>query len=1017
MKYLARVCAGLFLFPVVAGFSAEAVSDAKSGLALYQQGWAQLTAQQYQAAKQTFDQSYALLPEDQKWLAQDGDAWIAYYQGDYASAEKQFSTIVARDPKAYLSYKGLGYVQLNQKAWKSATDNLIQAFTLNSHQAVTDYLYASNLLMAAQQYQDAQTILMQAKMAYPESGEVQFYLAKALWLQGKQKEAYPLLLSATYYAPVTVSAMFDALKGVDLNQMKAGLINMGWGLYVSGYYQASLYRFEQVLKLDKEDLNALRGKGFCLVQLGKYDEAQSVLTQVIQQSKTKNTLLPPVTTYFSTTTETVVPILVNAEIMLGWAQYFSGEYASAEQTFNQEIKQYPKWVNAHLGLAYALKAQGKDQYKQEMGWMNQQVPGYGVSIPEYAPQALVKGQMFYNTAWSNVLEKKYDLALKNFSQAKKLLPASYQWQVADGRAWVAYDQGKTQTAQAQFMAIIQDNPTAYLSYKGLAYIELGEKRYNEAFVHAQKLFALSPTQDAGVYAYIVKAFTDAGKSLYAEPILATGLYYYPQSGDLLFYKAKLLWMQGKKAEAYPLLLSASYYAPVVVDAALDSLTGLDVSNVKMALLNMGWGLYMVGNNQEALKRFNQYVSSIDLKNISIDDLNALRGQGFCDVRLGQYKQAIEALSAVLADSRSRQLQPLVTYAYPTPEKAIPIYVDAATMLGWAQYSAGDYSQAEKIFKKVLNQHPDWHNARLGLAYTIKAARPESTEYQKELDRINKLVPGYGQIYEPVAVSPLSVTIQGTQSWFGVNSVKHNSHAGQISLSYAPSFYLQLGGFYHYEYIHFKQSAQSSPAENTRIGYFLNGYTPPLGSVGYFGISTKGNYFIKSAYNSDGANSRLMPYVGVVYKTLDQLTSIEPGYAYEYYRDGIKTRVNQYTLSVSTLAVPNWLLSLTGYVINYASTQTPSQNNYSIAPNVTYFMGTKQSVSGSLLIGKRTQAYDLAINEVYDVRDPEMGGFGLTYTYNFDQHFSVFTNLSGERFKVSTNHNKYDACYLTFGVIL
>ena len=391
MKYLFKLfCAIFFLFSIVTTVQAET-----DGFGLYNQGWTQVDAKQYKIAKQTFDKSYSLLPDDQKWLALDGQAWVSYYEGNNAAAAKQFSEIVQKYPNAYLSYKGLGYTQLKQKSWKAAFKNLTEAFTQNPSQLATDYLYAAHAFIAAKQYPDAEKILTQAQTAYPTSGDVKFYLAKALWLQGKKDQAYPLLLEASYNSPTSVSTVFNTLQGLDASKIKMALMNMGWGLYVDGYYEAALYRFNQYLKLDATDLNALRGKAFCLVQLGQYHEAITLLTQIIQDKD--QALLQPVQTTLYTPDKTAVPIYVNSTVMLGWAQYYLGNYDQAITTFKGELEQYPLSVNARLGLAYTLKAQGKiSESDEEVKTINQQVQGYAVNIPTTPIATSQENLLIYN---------------------------------------------------------------------------------------------------------------------------------------------------------------------------------------------------------------------------------------------------------------------------------------------------------------------------------------------------------------------------------------------------------------------------------------------------------------------------------------------------------------------------------------------------------------------------------------------------------------------------------------------
>ena len=284
-----------------------------------------------------------------------------------------------------------------------------------------------------------------------------------------------------------------------------------------------------------------------------------------------------------------------------------------------------------------------------------------------------------------------------------------------------------------------------------------------------------------------------------------------------------------------------------------------------------------------------------------------------------------------------------------------------------------------------------------------------------------MVPGYGNIYEPAAPMPLTITLQQTRSTYGRYAAKSGSTTTQPGFSYAPNANVQFGGYFGNQDINFKPVAQASPERNQRFAYFLDLYKDIGNNTGYLGIVTKGNYILRSAYNEDAADGHLMPYVGVSYKTYDQLNTAEMGYAHENYSDAIATRVNQYNFTFSTLKVENWMFSVTPYFINVSyGAQNPnhrvSQNFFAVAPAATYFIGTKHSISVDVLLGQRKNAYDLAINKVYDIRDKEVGGGGVTYMYNFTPHVSAFGNFSGERFRKDQTDQFYWAHYITAGLI-
>lgn len=1007
-----RVWLGCFLIMLLTPILCFSAS-----LTPYEHAWKSLSEKQYQSALNYFNESIKTLPADQKWLALDGKAWVAYYQGDYANAKKQFSSVLAEYPYAYLSHKGLGYIYLKQKAWADAYAELNLAFEQAPLQPVSDYIYAINAFINATQYSYAKLLLQRAEYHYPQSGDVKFYAAKILWLQDKKAQAYPIILTASYYSPTTVSALLDSLKGLDVKNIKPALLYMGWGLYVDGYSQAALYRFNQYLKLDPQDLNALRGKGFCLVKLGQFAAGQKILFQVVNDKR--NLSLPPVLTHFYAKNKQDILVYTDAAVMLGWAEYGLSHYKRADSLFYQVLNKHPDWINARLGMAHVMKAMGNKEYQREIEIIDAQAPGYTI-LPEVAPHELKLGQQLYTQGWTNVFAKKYDQARMDFTRAEKLLPTDQKWLAQDGNAWIAYYQEHYAVAARQFKKIIASNQAAYLSYKGLAYIQMQEKRYDLAIKNLQRSLAINPIQGADVYSYAAKTFASANRFSDVNALANQGLRYYPNSGDLLFYKARILWSQGHQQAAYPLLLKASYFAPLVVNAELNTLPGLDVSKIKGTLLNMGWGLYTASQYQAALVRFDQYYALIaHQKTLSLDDLNAIRGQGYCYVSLQHYNRAQKKLSQVVKNPLASQLPPVTSHFLTTHKKYVAVRTDAQTMLGWAQLSLNHHSAAKKNFNTVLKGHSTWVNAKLGLAHALRATGREN-ESAAELKNINDLAPGYGQIYLPPEPFPLTTTVQTAYAGFGNNSAKRNAKTTQISLSYAPNKHVQMGGNYNYQYILFKPIADTSPKNNSRWDYFLNLYTPHITVIdGYMGITTKGNYIAKSAYNDAGIDDRLIPYAGIAYKSANQLNTVEMGYARQRLNDLIKTGVDQYSISLNTLQFRSWMFGLTAYYINVNSiTINHTERFFSVQPSVTYFIGPKQDISAQALIGRRKQAYDLMLNKVYDIRDREIGGGGLTYTYHFNKHLSLFVDTSAERFILDSDTTKrYWAYYLTTGVII
>lgn len=621
----------------------------------------------------------------------------------------------------------------------------------------------------------------------------------------------------------------------------------------------------------------------------------------------------------------------------------------------------------------------------------------------------------YQNAWKDTYAGNYKAALQAFKKSSSLFSAKNKWLAMDGQAWLDYYQGELDQAKEKFTEIIKKYPqTAYLSYKGLGFVQLKSKQWNEAYQNLSRALEINSQQSLSDFLFVIGAYVDNQQYALASNILNRAQVIYPYSGELLFYKANIiwhdvqLWSDSNKKSAYPILISAAYYAPVFVSNNLHSFHPIDLIHIKEALVYMGWGLYVSGDYKAALMRFNQYLD------IESDNLNALRGKGFALLALGDAKAARSILSDVVNAPGQIKLAPVTTYYYPKNAKPVVVYLDALTMLGWAQYYNADYREAKESFEKVLKKHPDRINARLGLAYVLNSI-DQTEAAHKELATINRVAPGYGVLIAKPEVKQLFFTLQATPIWYsGSGRDKNSSQSYQASLSYHPNAYMQLGSYYAYRKYNYKSDVNATSSVGNRLGYYINLYAP-LSDMGYLGVVTKGNYFFRSP-NDNGARHKLMPYFGLSYKTPDQLNSFEVGYARQRYSDLIKTRVDQYSTTLSSYALTDFLLSATAYYIDVSANQTARMHYFSLAPSVTYFINDWQNIGSYFVLGRRQHAYDMMLNKVYDIADKQQGGIGLTYGIKVHPNILLFVDGSFERYKNSSAQN-YNVYYLTLGLSL
>lgn len=987
----------------------------------YNLAWKEIFDKNYDAATKNIEAAKKDFPKSLKWLADDARAWIEYYKGNYSKARQDFEAIIKSTPHAALSYKGLSYCFIYDRNYKMAYNKAIAMIRINPMQSLDTYNFLVNNFISGKQYQYASEILKTALYYYPSSGDLLLSKARMLWESGDTNAAYQAIEVASFYSPIQTKAELSKFKGLDQAKLGHSILNVAWGLYANRDYAKALEVFNKYYEnnehnMDLATLNALRGQGFCLLQLKQFSKAANKIETLLKYKD--SSLLKPVSSTFYSTYGVSIPIYIDAETTLAWAYYSLGKYRKSENAFQKVLDKNPTWVNARLGLAYVMRASGNKRYKEEIKVVNKHAPGYGAFVPELPVNISKKSYDKYNKAWAEVFSGNYDEAIKMFKDSKTNMISKDKWIADDGVAWVSFYKKEYNQAINQFSKIVAQNPQASLSYKGMAYSYLKLKNYGKAFDNVQKLMKVAPKQELDVYSYLSYSFLEASQLHFAKETIIKGLSIYPTSGVLKFYRAQLLWAAGQKEESYRLIIEAAKESPLAVAHGIKSMKGLKLSKIQPALVDIGWGLYGIYKNDEAMDMFTHYYDSANHDGaLSLKTLDAMRGIGLCYIRLKDYHKAERMLEDVLSHPKADALEPIVTYYYPPNKDPIKVYTDARTGLGWAQLSLGEFRESDSNFSRVLDEHPGWINARLGKAYVLELTDREDLS-DVYVDMINKLAPGYGVIDIPSVINPWTVIIKSTAAWYKPDSSKNNSQAYQLDVIYEPIPELVIGGFYNYQHINFRPPAASLvPSKQDRAGYSFS-ILKEIENFGWIGPSGKGNYIFSSSYEDKGANNTFFPYWAITYKTPDRLTTLELGYAKVKFKDIIGSENNQVTITAKSKITDEWTVGATIYRANAKSMFTAKEKLTAAVLTANYYFNEDHNVSTSLLLGRRKHAYGLDLNKVYDIRDKQKGSFGVSYQYKVKPNIGIMADVSYDKFILSTNSNKsYRAYYVTLGLIV
>jgi tetratricopeptide (TPR) repeat protein len=315
-----------------------------------------------------FKQSREEITEkDWKWLVDDGEAWVAYYKKDYATAKSGFTKVIKSQPKAYLSYRGLSYVAAAEKKWDESGKNLFKSLSLAPYQGAAIYTFITKELVENEKFKTAKDILEFGEKVYPYSGDIQFLLARTyMGLKDKDKGTKKAFIAAAL-APAYIDPVYDDLQ-IDAKKSIGAYYNMGWGTYFARNNEQAIKRFDQYIKNGGKSKNAERGKAFALFRMKKDAEAKPILEAMIKLEDEKK-LLPITEVVPIPNTKNQWTVVYDSRSTLGWLHFRNKDYDQATKYFTETIDKYPFLIDALTGMGYVKLEQndkaGAKKYFQD----------------------------------------------------------------------------------------------------------------------------------------------------------------------------------------------------------------------------------------------------------------------------------------------------------------------------------------------------------------------------------------------------------------------------------------------------------------------------------------------------------------------------------------------------------------------------------------------------------------------------------------------------------------------------
>ncbi|MBL4692955.1 MAG: tetratricopeptide repeat protein, partial [Magnetovibrio sp.] len=533
-------------------------------LVTYNQAWALTNLGRFDEALETFTRARSDTPVDMQWLIEDGLAWISYYQGDLDKAKAAFSSIVASNDNAYLSKTGLGMVALKNADYQAAASYITASLVQNPYQALATYIKPAKTFVDEGQFEQAQKILQLAEKIYPYSADVQFMYAQAAFALKDDNTAAKKINAAAYLAPTYIAPVFDDI-GVSKTLVKDGLLSLGWGLYYGGQSQKAVDRFDQYEEAGGTAISADTGRGWALLALQKYDAAKESFAKANDQKenadahagigwarlgkddtsgaeksfKAAQKIIPG---YIAAQSGFVnIQFRKMALVKDGWDAYYKGQFDDALTAFEAKRSEARNDDNpsAEDGRGWTLLAQGKNKEAKKAFDAALKIDAnffYSQSGRIAAERAALN---LYNIAWAQSEAGLFDKATATFEKARTEAKPEFKWLIDDGLAWIDFYKKDYAAAKQSFQAVLDNEPKAYLSTKGLGFVALKNGDYDEAVKKVAESVLLNPYQTISTYTLPSEDLIKAGKFKLAKELLDLGFKVYPRSADINFQMAKV----------------------------------------------------------------------------------------------------------------------------------------------------------------------------------------------------------------------------------------------------------------------------------------------------------------------------------------------------------------------------------------------------------------------------------------------------------------------------------------------
>lgn len=627
-------------------------------------------------------------------LAQSTEqAWTYFKAQDYDRAILEFNKVLLSYPDLSDALDGLGWSYY----WRGDYDAAEQAFL-------------KALRRNAEDKSALEGITEVKKKRYSD-----FSAAWNLFYEGSYQQA------ATKFLEVLKDSA-QQLPYDDQWKIHSGL---GWSYYYLQNYKAAQDQFSTLLSMSADNAYGLKGLGYVLFQLGRYEDSIGYLRKALTKE----------------------PTWLDAIAMIGWDHYSLGQYDTALTNFDQALTGNPFLADAAYGKGWTLYRLAKLDEAATAFRTAVKITPLHPSVGEIFK--LIDGTkewwtLYEDYGWSYYYTKMWPEAESTFRYATKKLPGAAGLYLGLGYAYFRLaNYHQTIDTLTYYLSLVKD-PAPITepfvtgdgkgenalsdanSIMGWSYYYL--KQYDKAIHHFTATITAHPAWADPLSGIawchlakgdLAKAEEHFRKALDSNPNLqdaANGLKEVQQQRYLNFNAAWEAFYAGNYITAKAKFLKAQ-----------ESESLIDPEDRWKIFSGLGWSELLSGNHQAAFPAFEQALAK------SPDNPYVLQGlaRAFCETNeyergmqyLNRIKEAdrdnldIELLKAHCLAKADRYLEAEALYqqiAANWPESAY-----AYSGLGWVYARQDKWTKAKEQFHQALKLAPNLVEALDGLATVEK----------------------------------------------------------------------------------------------------------------------------------------------------------------------------------------------------------------------------------------------------------------------------------------------------------